>query len=44
MKVVWNLEETVAIPVSNIKEFEVATTDEWSKESKAKWTGGRYYV
>lgn len=44
MKVIWNLEETIAIPVSNIKEFEVATTDEWSKESKAKWTGGRYYV
>lgn len=44
MKVIWNLEKTVAIPISNIKDLEINNIDEWGKSSKEQWDGGRYYV
>lgn len=44
MKVIWDLDKIVAIPKSNIKAFEICTTDEWCKTAKDKWQGGRYYV
>ena len=44
MKIIWDLDKLVAIPKSNIKEFEICNIDKWSKEAKAKWQGGRYYV
>ena len=44
MKVVWNLDKTVAVPVTNIKAAEINWIDEWGKQSKENWNGGRYYV
>ena len=44
MKIIWDLDKLVAIPKSNIKEFEICNIDKWSKEAKAKWQGSRYYV
>ncbi len=44
MKILWDLDKLVAIPKSNIKAFEIDNIDQWSKEAKAKWQGGRYYV
>ena len=44
MKVVWSLDKDVAIPVENIKSFEIDTIDEWGEQSIASWDGGRYYV
>lgn len=44
MRVIWSLDKTLAIPVSNIKALEVLTIDEWCKTSKDEWKGGRYYV
>ena len=44
MKVVWNLEKTVAIPVSNICAWEIGTTDDWTEKARKEWTGGRFFV
>lgn len=44
MKIIWDLDKIVAIPKNNIKAFEICNIDKWSKEAKAKWQGGRYYV
>ncbi len=44
MKVVWGIKEDVAIPVANIKEFEIISTDDWCNQAKENWTGGRYIV
>lgn len=44
MKVAWNIEKDIAIPVANIKELRIKTIDDWAVEAKEKWPGGRYYV
>ena len=44
MKVVWDIEKKVAIPLTNISCFEIDTTDEWCQKSRDEWNGGRYYV
>ena len=44
MKVIWNLENEVAIPTNQITSFQIATIDDWSQKSKEGWRGGRYYV
>ena len=44
MKVLWNLEKTIAIPVSSILSFEISDTSGWSGAAKVLWNYDRFAI